>query len=472
VHPHRIRQLVWRASAPDTEAALAMRARLREATERIGAALEAALDAIDPGDPALVLHLQRMELALPPASLDADDTTLRQSIRALVEREWQALSAPPGTLAVPGSGPALPKAVAMEQRLRDYLASGVLHWSLAGMEPERVRSGLRAAALALAQSGDPLRLGLRVGDLAERTGWFRRLLELWPEPDRRRWMQHQVDAAQGHAMAASPLHEALDRRLFDPGLPEPLRLQMMALWLAVMAPGAVSLDAHRREQDLQDAERLLERWLCPALPLPLELRAAPAQMPWGAKEPASALPRPARGEPADAGPGRTVPMAGLLLLHPWLPSLLQRCGVIARADTSLLDESGLARASGLLVWLATGREETTELDLPFVKLLLGQRHDAPWIGGSLPPGLAARQEGAALLASVIGHWDALKGTGIDALRASFLQRRGLLGVREGHWLLRPQPEAFDSLLARLPWGISWVRLPWMPAPLAVEWSPP
>ncbi|MBT9597797.1 MAG: hypothetical protein IV094_17580 [Vitreoscilla sp.] len=470
MHPHRIRQLRWQASAPDTGAAFALRARLHDATERVSAALERALDAIDPGDPALILHLRRMELALPPAALDADAAELDQIIRALVQREWEVLSVQRSTPAIPGPEPDLPQAVAMEQRLLDYLASGVLHWSLAGLEPERVRAGLRAAALALVGGDDPLRLGMRAGNLAERTGWFRRLLELWPEPERHRWMQHQVDAAQGHPMAAAPLHEALDRRLFDPGLPEPLRLQMMALWLAVMAPGAVSLDAHRREQDLQDAERLLERWLCPALPLPLEMPTAPPQPPWRAAEPTPLRAPPGSAEQADAGPGWMVPMAGLLLLHPWLPSLFQRCGVIARADTSLLDEAALARASGLLVWLATGRDEAPELDLPFVKLLLGQRPDTPWVGASQPPDETERREGEALLLSVIGHWEVLKGTGVDALRASFLQRRGLLSERDGRWLLRPQPEAFDLLLARLPWGISWVRLPWMPAALATEWG--
>ena len=55
---------------------------------------------------------------------------------------------------------------------------------------------------------------------------------------------------------------------------------------------------------------------------------------------------------------------------------------------------------------------------------------------------------------------------MQALRLSFLQHRGLLDP------LRVQPEAFDLLLGLLPWSIGFVRLPWMPEPLGVEWPTP
>lgn len=121
--------------------------------------------------------------------------------------------------------------------------------------------GLREAAQALLHSGEPLRLGLRAGDLVERISWFLRLLELWPADERDDWLRAQLKAAQGHPLAGSPLHEALDARLFDPLLPTGLRLRLQALWLAVIAPGAVSLDAARRERELGQALALLDGWL-------------------------------------------------------------------------------------------------------------------------------------------------------------------------------------------------------------------
>lgn len=109
--------------------------------------------------------------------------------------------------------------------------------------------------------GEPLRLGLRVGDLSRRINWFLRLLELWPDGEREDWLRAQMRAAQWHAMAGSPLHEALDRRLFDGDLPAGQRLRLQALWLAVVAPGAVSLDESRREREQAEAMALLHRWL-------------------------------------------------------------------------------------------------------------------------------------------------------------------------------------------------------------------
>ncbi|WP_374565130.1 hypothetical protein [Ideonella sp.] len=123
------------------------------------------------------------------------------------------------------------------------------------------RATLQAAARALMHNGDSLRLGVRAGDLGQRVRWFRRLLALWPLAERERWLVDQVAAGQRHPLAASPLHDELDPRLFDPALHAEQRLGLQALWLAVVAPGAVSLDAGRRERDLDEARRLLQRWL-------------------------------------------------------------------------------------------------------------------------------------------------------------------------------------------------------------------
>jgi hypothetical protein len=102
---------------------------------------------------------------------------------------------------------------------------------------------------------------LRAGELPDRFNWFLRLLELWPAAEREAWMSTQLLAAQRHALAGSPLHDALDARLFDPRLSPALRLQLQALWLAVVAPGAVSLDPVRREREQAQALALIDGWL-------------------------------------------------------------------------------------------------------------------------------------------------------------------------------------------------------------------
>ncbi|HEX7135429.1 MAG TPA: contractile injection system tape measure protein, partial [Iamia sp.] len=83
---------------------------------------------------------------------------------------------------------------------------------------------------------------------------------------------------------------------------------------------------------------------------------------------------------------------------------------------------------------------------------------------------AEADEATALLTAAIGHWQALRGTSPDALRAEFLRRPGTLTVDDdGDWLLRVEGRGVDVLLDQLPWGTSVVALPWMSRLLRVEW---
>jgi Contractile injection system tape measure protein len=55
---------------------------------------------------------------------------------------------------------------------------------------------------------------------------------------------------------------------------------------------------------------------------------------------------------------------------------------------------------------------------------------------------------------------------------AFLQRRGALREEESGWRLQPEPESYDVLLGRLPWGLATVKLPWMTRPLYTDWPTP
>lgn len=159
--------------------------------------------------------------------------------------------------------------------------------------------------------------------------------------------------------------------------------------------------------------------------------------------------------------------AGLVLLHPYLPTLLRAVG--CAVDDALVPAQ-LPRAAALLHALATGRDEAFEFELTLAKLLLGLAPDAPLPPRPLAIDAAARAECDALLGAAIGHWPALGGTGIDSFRQSFLARDGALSRRDDGWHLRVADEPFDVLLGRLPWGIGLVRLPWMEVPLHVHWG--
>lgn len=201
---------------------------------------------------------------------------------------------------------------------------------------------------------------------------------------------------------------------------------------------------------------------------PLRPRAEPilAPPPWDARTP------PASGPALRSLPfGQVVHHAGLLLVHPFLARFFESTSVKEAGKPALLADE-LPRAAALLHLLATGEEEAFELDIDFIKVLLGLPLDAqlPVSAGLL---LASdREEVEALLSAIIGHWSALKSTSVKGLRASFLQRRGLLREEDQAFRLQVEPAPFDMLLGQLPWGIGTVKLSWMKKAIFTDWPAP
>lgn len=157
--------------------------------------------------------------------------------------------------------------------------------------------------------------------------------------------------------------------------------------------------------------------------------------------------------------------AGLVLLHPFLSLYFEALGVI-NGDEMLLPD----RALCLLHYLATGQSKAPEYDLALPKILCGLSIFDPISNeGDITENESI--ESIALLSSVIIHWSALKNTGPDTLRGTFLLRPGKLFLREdGSWLLQVESHNFDVLIDQLPWGISMIKLPWMKQLLIVEWN--
>lgn len=171
--------------------------------------------------------------------------------------------------------------------------------------------------------------------------------------------------------------------------------------------------------------------------------------------------------------GHLIAQAGLVLLHPYLARCFNVLGLYPTGQRGPIADALWPRAASVLHWLAIGdATEPLECDLGLIKLLLGRgEHDA--LSHGLPALLPhERDEAAALLQAVLGHWSALKGTSVEGLRQSFLQRPGWIEPLDRAWQLRVQPAAFDVLLGSLPWGLSMVKLPWMDRPMHVEWSAP
>ncbi|TGE14004.1 contractile injection system tape measure protein [Hymenobacter elongatus] len=158
--------------------------------------------------------------------------------------------------------------------------------------------------------------------------------------------------------------------------------------------------------------------------------------------------------------------AGLVLLWPFLTMLFDRMGYLE--NQQFRDETAQHQAALLLQFLVAGTTEAPEYALPLNKLLCGIRQPRP-----LPSELhltdAERELTESLLKAVIARWEILKNTSVAGLRETFLRRPGKLEWLEERIVLTVEPKTLDILLDQRPWAISIIKLPWMDAPLYVNW---
>lgn len=485
---HRVRRWRWSARAPDAATALALRRSLRAQHEACEDALERAGAALVPAGE--VWHVPRLELSVrlgAPGDVDTVrfaeqvETALREALAQLAPTQRHAttvagIEAAAAATLRGGDAPAPVRRTNhadAREALRHYLSTGMLPWTLAGLASETAHELLAEAAVAAA--GAVRRGEHPLGDLLPadsdevRIGGLLRWLALLPAPVRRAWV-----ASHDHDVRDPALTEpvvAAWRLVVDSDAAD--RIEWQALWLALplaaatlrrrlAAAGAAPPDAAPFMAALAAAIEAGDAAIAPPAP------ARPGAAAIAAIDGDAPLPR-AAARAADVAPtALLVPLAGLVLLHPWLARLLGTCGALD-AGGKAIDPAQRPRAHALLHALACGEAEPAEHELPFVKLLLGGRPDEPLDVRPPRPDVADRIEIDALLAAVREHWSALRGTGVEGLRLSFLQRRGLLSHDYGGWRLQVQAEPFDLLLATLPWSLGLVRLPWMREALTVEW---
>jgi hypothetical protein len=156
----------------------------------------------------------------------------------------------------------------------------------------------------------------------------------------------------------------------------------------------------------------------------------------------------------------------VVILRPFLRELFTSNGLLDQ--DRFVDPPSQHLGVRLLARLAFGTDDVPEYDLPLPKLLC----DVPWDEALLPDELRPEHHQACdeLLAAVLRHWSALRSSSADWLRAHFLARAGKLQSVDQDWSLRVERLAQDVLLDRLPWGVGFVRLPWMSKSLHVRWT--
>ncbi len=156
--------------------------------------------------------------------------------------------------------------------------------------------------------------------------------------------------------------------------------------------------------------------------------------------------------------GLVVNNAGLVLVWPYLEAFFT--GLKLMKNQEFKDHNSQVKAVQLLHYLGFGSlQATNETEWLLNKLLSGLEAGEFVADGDVLTD-SDKQEGEHLLTTLITNWPALKNTGADSLRQTFLQRNGLLERNDKGWTLKVERKAVDVLLDRLSWPISVIKLPW------------
>lgn len=161
-----------------------------------------------------------------------------------------------------------------------------------------------------------------------------------------------------------------------------------------------------------------------------------------------------------------VSMAGIVLLHPFLTTLFTEMGLVR--NRQWVSPEASEKGVQVLAWLATGTAFCAEYTMPLLKLLCGLPIDAV-VSPDILLTDTEKPLTTEVLEAVLTHWTILKNTSTAGLQEAFLQREGKLTAVDGGWRLTVERKTIDILLDKLPWGVSMVKLPWMPDLLFVDW---
>ncbi|MEY8760245.1 contractile injection system tape measure protein [Chryseobacterium tongliaoense] len=159
--------------------------------------------------------------------------------------------------------------------------------------------------------------------------------------------------------------------------------------------------------------------------------------------------------------------AGLVILHPFLQTLFKKLNLCTENDWK--QKNSQHKAIMITQYLVTGQEIFFENELVLNKLLCGFPIDDV-ANTRLKISKKEKETCNDLLSAVTEHWSTLKGSSVQALRETFLQRSGKLSLNtQSSSELWVEEKGVDVLLAGLPWGIGMIQTPWMEAFLNIYW---
>lgn len=164
--------------------------------------------------------------------------------------------------------------------------------------------------------------------------------------------------------------------------------------------------------------------------------------------------------------GIYVQHAGAVLLHAFLPTLLNRLQWISNGKFK--NDIDHQKALYLIHFIATGKAIAEEHELAIPKILC-EWNLKKTVDKEIELTGAELSEAENMMHAAIEQWVVLKATSIEGLREGFLKRSGKLYSKNNNLMLQVESSSIDVLLDQLPWNLSIVKLPWMKEILRVEW---
>lgn len=470
---HRVRRLLWRIRLESPEEAFALRARLtRTVRTEILPEIERTFADLPSSDD--LIHIERLEVTVRVADTDSLERATVDAIRTGLQARLASLAAtPPGAM---GSAPDTPvrRATVRVSRLASllhYLETGAVPWYA---EPASADLAYVRELEETAVSDMTAVLQHFPGAPPAAAVFMFRLLSLLPDAG---WVSVvRAVARQRHRSEEPGLVEAVERIATAPERSSArharieLAAAIIAGWFGTVDPAPQA--AAGKPTVSSDAQRLFDRLALPTrLAKPINSPRFSFMIP-GDDSIASGSIGARQPSPGSSDQHRmfAVPVsyAGLVLLAPFLSRLFAARNVLHPGERSLNAEA-LRRAAALLHFAAAGDNEGHEYELGLVKILLGVPIDQPilFAAGILSRG--DREAVETLLSDVVEHWRVIRPMSIDALRESFLHRRGLLSDHRGSWHLRVEGAAIDSFLDHLPWSLTTLTMAWLPSPITIDW---
>jgi hypothetical protein len=170
-------------------------------------------------------------------------------------------------------------------------------------------------------------------------------------------------------------------------------------------------------------------------------------------------------EEAVSDDGQYVQHAGLILIHPFIKTFFEHCGLLDPETRQLLDPE---LGAHLLHYIATGKTNVPEYDMVFEKFLCNIPAHQP-ISRHVKLSRKQKTQAKNVIESVRHNWSPMKNSSAALLQNEFFRRPGKLVVTDYDYTLTVERKTQDILLDKLAWGIGLVKLPWKEKFVYVNW---